>query len=80
MDNRTSQGSNAGAGFNHQVGPNDTDTPIIRGFDSKIMSPTKPGGDTILFKPLTGKLEIDDPIGLCMPYGFTSQIFSPYAQ
>jgi hypothetical protein len=70
----------AGAGFNHQVGPNDTDTPIIRGFDAKMMSQTKPGGDAILFKPFTGKLEIDDPIGLCLPYGFTSQIFSPYAQ
>jgi hypothetical protein len=69
-----------GAGFNHQVGPNDTDTPIIRGFDGKVMSPTKPGGDAILFKPFTGKTEIDDPIGLCLPYGFTSQIFSPYAQ
>src|SRR5437879_6341202 len=37
-----------GAGFNHQVGPNDTDTPIIRGFDGKIMPPTRPGGDAIL--------------------------------
>jgi hypothetical protein len=70
----------AGAGFNHQLGPNDTDTPIIRGFDAGVMSPTVPGGDAILFKPVTGKLEIDDPIGLCLPYGFTSQIFSPYAQ
>lgn len=70
----------AGAGFNHQVGPNDTDTPIIRGFDAKIMPPTKPGGDAILFRPTTGDLKIDDPIALCLPYGFTSQIFSPYAQ
>jgi hypothetical protein len=70
----------AGAGFNHQLGPNDTDTPIIRGFDAGVMSPTVPGGDAILFRPTTGKLEIDDPIGLCLPYGFTSQIFSPYAQ
>src|SRR6266566_1533365 len=45
----------AGAGFNHQVGPNDTDTPIIRGFDAKIMPPTSPGGDAILFTPFTGK-------------------------
>jgi len=70
----------AGAGFNHQVGANDTDTPIIRGFDVGVMSPTTAGGDAILYKPITGKLEIDDPIGLCLPYGFTSQIFSPYAQ
>jgi len=70
----------AGAGFNHQVGPDDTDTPIIRGFDGKIMPPTKPAGDAILFRPTTGDLRIDDPIALCLPYGFTSQIFSPYAQ
>ena len=70
----------AGAGFNHQVGPNDTDTPIIRGFDAKIMPPTTPGGDAILFRPTTGITAIDDPIALCLPYGFTSQIFSPYAQ
>ena len=70
----------AGAGFNHQVGPGDTDTPIIRGFDGKIMPPTKAGGDAMLFRPTTGDLRIDDPIGLCLPYGFTSQIFSPYAQ
>jgi len=70
----------AGAGFNHQVGANDTDTPIIRGFDAGVMSPTVPGGDAILYKAPTGKLEIDDPIALCLPYGFTSQIFSPYAQ
>src|SRR2546430_13596519 len=70
----------AGPGFNHQIGKNDTDTAIFRGFDAKLMPPTKPGGDAILFKPVTGNLEIDDPIGLCLPYGFTSQIFSPYAQ
>jgi hypothetical protein len=70
----------AGAGFNHQIGPNDTDTPIIRGFDSKLMPPLKPGGEKILFRPATGDLKIDDPIALCLPYGFSSQIFSPYAQ
>jgi hypothetical protein len=70
----------AGAGFNHQTGRNDTDTPIIRGFDAKAMAPLKPGGEKILFRPFTGDLKIDDPIALCLPYGFTSQIFSPYAQ
>jgi hypothetical protein len=33
-----------------------------------------------MFRPFTGDLKIDDPIGLCLPYGFTSQIFVPYAQ
>src|ERR1051326_5140255 len=32
-----------GAGFNHQVGPNDTDTPIIRGFDGKVIVPISKG-------------------------------------
>ena len=50
----------AGPGFNHQIGKNDTDTAIFRGFDAKIMPPTKPGGDAILFKPVTGNLEASD--------------------
>ena len=62
----------AGAGFTHQVGANDTDTPIIRGFDGKVMPPTKAGGDAILFRPVTGKTEIDDPIGLCLPFHITN--------
>jgi hypothetical protein len=70
----------AGAGFTHQVGRDETDAPLFRGFDSKMMSPLKPGAEKMLFIPTTGKLEIDDPIALCLPYGFTGQIFSPYAQ
>jgi len=70
----------AGPGFTHQVGPNDTDTPLIRGFSSKVMPPMVPGGDKILFRPTTGDPKIDDPISLCLPYGLSSQVFSPYAQ
>ena len=33
-----------------------------------------------MFRSFTGNLKIDDRIGLCLPYGFTSQIFAPYAQ
>lgn len=70
----------AGAGFTHQIGPDDTNTPLIRGFNSKLMPPMAPGGEKILFRPMTGDTKIDDPIALCLPYGFTSQPFSPYAQ
>ena len=32
----------AGPGFTHQVGPNDIEAPLIRGFDGKKMSPLTP--------------------------------------
>ena len=70
----------AGPGFTQQVGPDDTDTPLIRGYNSKLMPPMVPGGEKILFRPTTGDTRIDDPIALCLPYGFASQPFSPYAQ
>jgi hypothetical protein len=70
----------AGPGFTHQIGPDDTNTPLIRGYNSKLMPPMVPGGEKILFRPTTGDTRIDDPIALCLPYGFTSQFFSPYAQ
>lgn len=70
----------AGPGFTHQVGPGDTDTPLLRGYDSKLFPPFVPGGEKIFFRPLTGDVKIDNPIALCLPYGFTSQVFSPYAQ
>ncbi len=70
----------AGAGFSHEVGPRDTESPIIRGFDAAKMAPLTPLGQQKMFRPFTGDLNIDDPIGLCLPYGFTSQIFVPYAQ
>jgi hypothetical protein len=70
----------AGPGFGHQVDPDDNDQPIIRGYDAARMSPLTPLGRKEFFRPTTGDVKIDDPIGLCLPYGFTSQIFSPYAQ
>jgi hypothetical protein len=70
----------AGPGFSHQVGPNDTDEPIVRGYDSKKMSPLTPIGEKLFFRALTGDMRIDHPIGLCLPYGFTAQILSPMAQ
>jgi hypothetical protein len=70
----------AGPGFTQQVGPDDTDTPLIRGFDSKLFPPFVPAGEKVLFRPMTGDMKIDDPIALCLPFGFTGQIFSPYAQ
>src|SRR5579871_907392 len=70
----------AGPGFSHQVSPRDTDAPIIRSFDVKKMSPLTPLGEKQLYRPPTGDMHIDDPIGLCLPYGFTSQIVVPYAQ
>ena len=70
----------AGPGFTHQVGPNDTEAPVIRSYDAKKMSPLTPLGEKELFRPTSGDLHIDDPIGLCLPYGFTSQIMVPYAQ
>ena len=70
----------AGPGFTHQVGPNDTDTPIIRNFDAKKMAPLTALGEKELFRPTTGDLHIDDPIGLCLPYGFNSQMLVSYAQ
>ena len=41
----------AGPGFTHQVGPDDTDTPLIRGFDSKLFPPFAPGGEKICSGP-----------------------------
>ena len=71
----------AGPGFDHQIGPGDTNAPIIRGFDGAKMAPLTPLGEEEMFVPFTGDLRIDDPIALCLPYGFTSQIFVPgYAQ
>jgi len=70
----------AGPGFTHQVGPGDTEAPVIRSYDAKKMSPLTALGEKQMYRPPTGDLHIDDPIGLCLPYGFTSQIVVPYAQ
>jgi hypothetical protein len=70
----------AGPGFTHQEGPNDTDTPQLRNFDPAKMPPFISGGEALFYRHRTGDLKIDDPIALCLPYGFTSQILVPYAQ
>ena len=70
----------AGPGFTHQEGPNDTDEPRLRNFDPKMMTPFVPGGEKLFFRPYSGDARVDDPISLCLPYGFTSQILTPYAQ
>ena len=52
----------AGAGFSHEVGPRDTESPIIRGFDAAKMAPLTPLGQQKMFRSFTGNLNIDDPI------------------
>jgi hypothetical protein len=70
----------AGPGFTHQEGPNDTDEPRLRQFDPMKMAPFAPGGEKLFYRPYSGDNATDDPISLCLPYGFTSQILVPYAQ
>ena len=72
-------------GFTHQVGPNDTEDPgpagfFIRPYDATKMSSLTPLGEAEFYRPFTGDLTIDDPIALCLPYGFSGQILVPYAQ
>ncbi len=75
----------AGPGFTHQVGPNDTEDPgpagfFIRPYDATKMSSLTPLGEAEFYRPFSGDLKIDDPIALCLPYGFSGQILVPYAQ
>jgi hypothetical protein len=70
----------AGAGFEHKVGKNDTDTPNVRQLDPKSFPPFKPGGESFMFRPQSDNLLIDDPTALCLPNGIPRQLFSPYAQ
>ena len=70
----------AGPGFEHRVGPGDTDTPNVRQLDPKLFPPFKPGGETLMIRPQSENLLIDDPTALCLPNGIPRQLFSPYAQ
>src|SRR5688572_25534751 len=70
----------AGPGFSHRVGPNDTDTPTVSRFDEKKMAPFKPGGQTLMTRPLSGDTLQDDPTAYCLPNGMPRQILSPYSQ
>ena len=70
----------AGPGFSHIVGPNDTDTPRVSGYETKNFAPYKPGGEALLRRKATGDARVDDPTAFCLPNGLTRQLLSPYAQ
>src|SRR5262249_59402860 len=68
----------AGPGFTHRVGPGDTDTPNVTTYDTRKMSPFKPGGESFMNRRATGNPILDDPTAPCLPNGLTRQIPSPY--
>lgn len=68
----------AGPGFVHTGKP--TDEPRVMRYTEKNMTPIKPGAKSLLYRPHTGNLRVDDPTALCLPNGLTRQIPSPYAQ
>jgi hypothetical protein len=70
----------AGPAFAHNVGPNDTDTPLVTNFDPKRMSPLLPGAEAIFRQPATGDVRHDDPTELCLPDGHPREALAPYAQ
>ena len=71
----------AGAGFTHQVGPNDTDEALFRGLDASKLPPLTPLGEQRFYRKWVGNLLQDDPTALCLPYGFIGQqVMVPYAQ
>src|SRR3984885_3345178 len=70
----------AGPAFAHNVGPNDTDTPLVTNFDPKRMSPLLPGAEAIFRQPPTGDVRHDDPTELCLPDGHPREALAPYAQ
>jgi hypothetical protein len=68
----------AGPGFVHTGKA--TDDPTVTLFTEKNMTPIKTGARSVLYRPHTGNIRIDDPTGVCLPNGLTRQIPSPYAQ
>src|SRR5436305_14167473 len=56
----------AGPAFLHVVGPDDTDTPRVTGFDRSRMAPFLPGADAKFFQKPTGDLLQDNPTALCL--------------
>jgi len=68
----------AGPGFAHTGEP--TDNATVRRYTESNMAPIKPGGQSLLNRPHTGDLRIDDPTAVCLPNGLTRQIPAPYAQ
>src|SRR5947207_9243498 len=70
----------AGPAFLHVVGPDDTDTPRVTGFDRSRMAPFLPGAEAKFFQKPTGDLLHDDPTALCLPDGHPREALAPYAQ
>ena len=68
----------AGPGFRHTG--KDTDNATVRLYTDAKMAPLKPEGKSLLYRPRTGNVRIDDPTAVCLPNGLTRQIPSPYAQ
>jgi len=68
----------AGPGFAHTGQP--TDNATVKRYTEKNMAPIKPAGQSLLNRPHTGNIRIDDPTAVCLPNGLTRQIPSPYAQ
>src|SRR3974390_3552137 len=64
----------------HNVGPNDTDTPLVTSFDAKKMSPLLPGVEAKFRQKPNGDLRHDDPTALCLPDGHPREVLAPYAQ
>jgi len=70
----------AGPAFAHNVGPNDTDTPVVTSFDPRKMSPFVPGAEAKFRQRPNGDLRHDDPTALCLPDGHPREVLAPYAQ
>jgi hypothetical protein len=70
----------AGPAFRHEVGPNDTDTPVPLVYDPRKMPPLTAKGKQLLFRKATGNVAYDNPTGVCLPAGLMLEITSPYAQ
>jgi hypothetical protein len=70
----------AGPAFAHNVGPNDTDTPVVTNFDPRRMSPLLPGAEAKFRQAPTGDVRHDDPTELCLPDGHPREALAPYAQ
>jgi hypothetical protein len=68
----------AGPGFAHTG--KETDQPTVKRYTEAKMAPIKPEGKSLLYRPYTGNVRIDDPTGVCLPNGLTRQIPSPYSQ
>ena len=68
----------AGPGFAHTGKP--TDSATVRRYTEAKMAPVKPEGRSLLNRPYTGNVRLDDPTAVCLPNGLTRQIPSPYAQ